>query len=110
MSAVTLELNRASAASEAARGRLNAACNEFLGMVTFGTMLRQARESTLNSELLHSRAERVFQSQLDDVLLRKATRGEAGEGMFGRLGQALQRQLGRGSGGNAPATVLDSEE
>ena len=72
---------------------LRRACNELIGMVMFGQMLRQSRDSALNSELFHSPGERMFAGQLDDLLIKKATSGGEGPSPFGGLAEGLWRQL-----------------
>ncbi|NQU75120.1 MAG: hypothetical protein HQ546_02255 [Planctomycetes bacterium] len=98
MSAVALQLG-AAAASQAGQStadrqrQLRGACNELVGMVMFAQMLRTARNGRLNGELFHSSGEQIFQSQLDDVLIQKTCRDDAG-GIFGQLGEAIYRRLG----------------
>jgi len=86
---------------------LRRACNELIGMVMFGQMLRQARESSLNSELFHSSGERMFAGQLDDMLIKKATSGGDGQSPFGSLAEGLWRQLNHGRPAGISPAALD---
>ena len=86
---------------------LRRACNELIGMVMFGQMLRQARDSALNSELFHSPGERMFAGQLDELLIAKATSGGDGRSPFGRLAEGLWRQLNNGPAARPSPAALD---
>lgn len=74
--------------------QLRRACDEFVGMIMFGQLLRQARDSSLNSDLFANNGAKLFQSQMDDLVLQRASRGEGRASMFGGLGDALYRGLG----------------
>ncbi len=109
MAAVALQLAAAAKPNVSARQKLRAVCEEFIGMTMFGQMLREARDSSLNNDLFHSSGERIFQSQLDDVLLRGAASGDR-PSRFGRLGEALYNSLARRLNAAAAATgALDTE-
>ena len=90
MAAVALQLNELSSQVSQPRAQLRTACNEFIGMVMFSQVLRQARDSALNADLLGSSAQRVFQSQLDDVLIQNIS---AADGAFGSLSEAMFERL-----------------
>ncbi len=94
MSAVAMQLNDAVQA-KTPQQKLRTGVNEFIGIVMFDKIMSQARESCLNSDLLHSSAEGVFRNQLDDVLLRRATANSSGSGMFGKLGEAIYQKLSK---------------
>jgi len=108
MAAVASQLDAAAPPDLSARRKLRVACEEFIGMTMFGPMLREARGSSLNGDLFHSSGERVFQAQLDDVLLRGAASGE-GPSRFGRLGDALYESLARSLRGAPTGGALDTE-
>ena len=93
MSAISVQLDSPAFSAMSQARQLRAACNEFIGSVMFGEMLREARESTLNSNLLSSNAQKVFQSQLDDVLIQQAMGGSHEQSTFGALGEALYRSM-----------------
>lgn len=87
--------------------KLRTACKDFVGMVVFAPMLRQARRSSLNCKFLDSSAQRIFQSQLDDVLLQQSSTGDQ-TGSFAQLGEALYRSLSlqRGAKGDLPSLEI----
>ena len=93
MGAVAVQMDDPAFAALSQERQLRRACNEFIGMAMFSRMLKQARSSTLNSDLFSSPGERVFQSRLDDVMLQQAASDPRGGGMFGSLGDALYRSL-----------------
>ncbi|NLF29985.1 MAG: hypothetical protein GX591_03755 [Planctomycetes bacterium] len=105
MSAISIQLDNPSFAAMRQERQLRSACNEFIGTVMFGQMLSEARQSVLNDDLFSSPGARVFQSQLDDVLLQQAA-GTADGGMFGDLSEALVRSLSRPG---SPGGALDVE-
>jgi len=94
MSAISVQLDHPGFAAMQRERQLRTACNEFIGTVMFGQMLDEARESALADDLFNSPGQRVFQAQLDDVLLQRASGGADG-GMFGDLSEALVRSLSR---------------
>ncbi len=98
MSAISVHLDDPGFAAMGRARQLRAACNEFIGGVMFGQLLAEARRSPLADDLLDSPAGRMFQAQLDDVLLQQAV-GGAEAGMFGDLSAALVRSLSRGGAG-----------
>jgi Rod binding domain-containing protein len=90
MSAVSLQLD---ANMTGPKGpMLRRSCNELVGMM-FGQLLREARQSKLARGLTDSSAQRMFQGQLDDVLIQSAARGDGGQGVFSALSDGLYRQL-----------------
>ena len=89
MSAVAMQLDKPPAAS-AAHQALRKACDEFAGMAFFGQLLREARDSYMKSELMDSSAQRLWTSQLDDVLIQRG-----GGRLAGSLGDVLYRQLSK---------------
>ncbi|MFW6145967.1 MAG: hypothetical protein ACOC7R_01380 [Planctomycetota bacterium] len=91
MSAISVQLDHPSFAAMGRERQLRTACNEFIGTVMFGQMLAEARRSVLTDDLFNSPARRMFQAQLDDVLLQQASGGAGG--MFGDLSEALVRSL-----------------
>ena len=93
MGAISVQLDSPAFAALSRERQLRVACNEFIGTVMFGEMLREARESTLNGDLLSSSAQKVFQSQLDDVLIQQAMSGSHEQSTFGALGEALYRSV-----------------
>ena len=105
MSAISIQLDNPSFAAMRQERQLRSARNEFIGTVMFGQMLSEARQSVLNDDLFSSPGARVFQSQLDDVLLQQAA-GTADGGMFGDLSEALVRSLSRPG---SPGGALDVE-
>ena len=108
MAAVALQADVAAAPPPAQQdGRLRRACNEFIGMVMFGQIMRQVRDSSLNSELMHSSGERIFQRQLDDVLLQRACAADSAGGMFGQLGEAMYRSLSASRAAGGHQSVLN---
>jgi len=93
MGAVSVQLDHPGFEALPREQQMRIACNEFIGAVMFGEMLREARNSSLNSGLFSSPAQRAFQTQLDDVLLQQATGGPDSRGVFGELGDAMYRSL-----------------
>lgn len=87
MSAIALQLD-SQAAKQDPHTKLRQACSEFVSMATFGQMLREARKSCLNSGLWNSSAEKIFDQQLDDVLLQRAS-----DRLGKTIGEGLYRQL-----------------
>lgn len=107
MGMTTVQLSNPAFAALSQDRQLRMACNDFIGSVMFGQMLKQARNSSLNSGLFSGKGEKVWQAQLDDALLQQAAASPNGAGMFGDLGDALYRSLG---GRHAGATrSLDVE-
>jgi hypothetical protein len=90
MAAVSLQLdqNLTGAKSQV----LRRSCNELVGLM-FGQMLREARQGKLARGLTDSPASRMFQGQLDDVLIQSASRGDSGSGVFSAISNGLYRQL-----------------
>ncbi len=91
MAAIALQLDSAPTAGTP-HARLRQACDEFAGMALFGQLLKNSRQSCLNSGLMESPAQRIFQSQLDDVLMQRASGrsvGGVGEALYRHLAPAL---------------------
>ena len=103
MSAIALQLD-GQPGKQDPQTKLRKACSEFVSMATFGQMLREARKSSLNSGLWNSSAEKIFNQQLDDVLLQRASDKlgkSVGEGLYRQLSRSLPSQRG-GAGPQKP--------
>ncbi len=92
--AMTMSPTDAVAKAKSETQQLRQACDEFIGMVMFGEMLKEARGSSLNSDLFSNSGTKLFQSQLDDVMLKDAAAGNGTQSMFGGLGDSLFDTLG----------------
>ena len=90
MAAVSLQLDQVAAGPK--DPALRRACNELVG-VMFGQLLREARQGKLARGLTDSPAYRMFQGQLDDVLIQSAARGDRGQGVFSALSDGVYRQM-----------------
>ena len=68
MSVISVKMNSAST-GRSRQEDLRSACNALVGMAMFAPMLKEARESSLNSDMFKSSGTRMWQSQFDEVLI-----------------------------------------
>lgn len=91
MSAAAMNIQAARTVADPHR-QLRQACDEFAGMAFFGQLLKQARDSSLNTGLLDSPGQRIFRQQLDDALIQRSSDKlgfSLGEALYQRLAPSL---------------------
>jgi Rod binding domain-containing protein len=105
MGAVSLQLDQR--VSGAKPQTLRRACNELVGLM-FGQLLKDARQSKLARGLTDSSAGRMFQGQLDEVLIQSAARGDRGTGVFSAISDGIYRQLGGAASVAQPPSAVQA--